>query len=72
MNDGGDGHFIFARSVINQLNFLQNPFTASELYTSIVQQVTKVSQYLGNEQKPMLSSIIRSSHDWPDFIFIPK
>jgi len=71
--DGGGGkHSVFASSILTELRRIDIPTTSSELYTSIVQKVTRLSQNLGLEQKPMLSSIVKSIHNGPDFVFIPK
>lgn len=71
--DSGGGEFsIFASSIINKIKNANNAFTSSELYTSIFKKVTKASQDYGLEQKPMLSSILRSEHIGPDFVFIPN
>ena len=72
LDNGGGGHSIFARFLINYLKTSRNSFTATDLYTAINKKITETSVQLGVRQVPMLASMPRSGHVGPDFVFLKK
>lgn len=71
LDGGGNGHSVFARSLITELENRSDIFTATNLFTGFNERVTKNSSALGLPQIPRFADIPNSGHEDMDFIFSP-
>ena len=71
MDGGGGRNSIFASALIDRMESFERPFTASDLYLALRDQVTENALALKYDQTPMKGTLPRSGHEGPDFVLIP-
>ena len=71
LDSNGGRNSIFASALIEQIVSFDRPFTASDLYLALRDQVTENAQALDYDQTPMKGALPRSGHEGPDFVLIP-
>jgi hypothetical protein len=71
LDDGGDGHSIFARAFIDVLKRNHDVLEGRRLYQEIAAQVTFRARTRGFRQEPRYAPIRFSRHEAGDFFFVP-
>ncbi len=69
LDGGGNGHSVFARALLTELKSLEGTFTATTLFSSFNERVSKNSTALGLTQIPRFADIPNSGHENMDFVF---
>jgi hypothetical protein len=71
LDDGGDGHSIFARAFIDALKRNHDVLEGRRLYQEVAAQVTFRARTRGFQQEPRYAPIRFSRHEAGDFFFVP-
>jgi len=71
LDNGGNGHSVFASAFIRQLENNQQIMAAPDLYLKISEVVSNSATEMGVTQEPQLSAIKGANHEAGDFFFIP-
>ncbi len=71
LDNGSNGHSIFAAAFLEQLKNNQRIMAGPDLYLKISEQVSKKATAMGVIQVPQLSAIKGANHEAGDFFFIP-
>jgi uncharacterized caspase-like protein len=72
IDEGGDGHSVFARELINVLRANKGLLSAPDLYAQIREPVTQQAALNNFIQEPVYKIIKGAGHEVGDFFFIPK
>jgi hypothetical protein len=72
MDDGGGGHSVFARVLLDTLESNDDVIEGNLLHQQINARVLYESKRRGLPQTPLYASIINAGEDPGDFIFVPK
>lgn len=71
--DGGGGqNSIFAKSFIDAIRNNKKPFTSTDLYLNVRDNVTSTSLIMGIDQTPQIGELIADGHEGPDFVLLPN
>ena len=68
----GQGHSVFARSLLDQLENNDKIISGSELFLNIRDNVTQMAGALGVDQTPEFKAIKGAGHEAGSFFFVPK
>jgi uncharacterized protein len=71
IDNGGDGHSVFARVLLETLQNNTDILTAPELFLAVRDQVTRRAAASQFEQKPVYKIIEGAGHETGDFFFVP-
>lgn len=71
LDNGSNGHSVFASAFLEQLKNNQKIMAGPDLYLKISEQVSKKANAMGVIQVPQLSAIKGANHEAGDFFFIP-
>jgi len=72
IDEGGDGHSVFARELINTLRSNTGVLTAPDLYAQIREPVKRQAGLNNFVQEPVYKIIKGAGHEVGDFFFVPK
>ncbi len=72
IDNGGEGHSVFARELIEALKSNTSVLSAPKLFTSIKEPVTKRALANNFNQEPIYKSIKGAGHEVGDFFFVPR
>lgn len=72
IDNGGDGHSVFARELIETLRNNSAIMTAPELFAAIKEPVQKRAVANNFTQEPIYKSIKGAGHEIGDFFFVPR
>ena len=70
LDEGGDGHSVFAREFLNVLLENEGLLAAPELLGRIAPRVERISATLGKEQTPYFGYLASAGHNFGEF-FLP-
>ncbi len=71
LDDGGDGHSVFAREFLNVLEQNTGLLRAYELQGQVTPRVERASAVVGKEQTPFFGYLGAAGHEFGEF-FLPK
>lgn len=71
LDGGGDGHSVFARAFIEELERNESVITAPELFLRIRERVEASAEAAQIGQEPQLKVIKDAGHEVGDFFFVP-
>lgn len=71
LDNKGNGHSVFARALLDELENNEGIISGSELFLTIRDKVTKTASVLGVEQTPEFKAIKGSGHEAGSFFFVP-
>jgi TPR repeat protein len=72
LDSGGEGHSVFARAFLDELDSNDRLLASPELFLKIRDRVTRGAEAAGFSQRPELKSIKAAGHEVGDFFFVPK
>ena len=72
LDQGGDGHSVFARAFIDVLQSNQGVLSSVSLYRDVFEKVAVSARRQGIEQLPQLRPIRPAGHEWGEFFFVPR
>ena len=72
LDEGGDGHSVFAQAFLTALNQNDSLTEGYRLYQDVAQLVTQRSMVLGLPQTPQYTALKHVGHEGSEFFFIPK
>lgn len=72
LDSGGNGHSVFARAFLDELEANTTLIGAPELYTRIRNRVEQAAARQSFNQKPDFKTIKAAGHEIGDFFFVPK
>jgi hypothetical protein len=70
LDNGGDGHSVFARAFLDVLDSAQGVMSSPELYLKIKDQVTSKAKVVNFVQVPEFKAIKGTGHEVGDFFFV--
>jgi uncharacterized protein len=71
LDEGGDGHSVFARAFLDELERNDKLLPSPELFLRVREQVTRSAADLAFEQAPEFKTIKSAGHEVGDFFFVP-
>jgi hypothetical protein len=71
LDDGGDGHSVFARAFLDVLKRNDDVLEGSRLYQEVAAQVRSQARTRGFRQEPSYAPIRFGRHEAGDFFFVP-
>jgi hypothetical protein len=71
LSEGGGGHSIFARAVLDELNENSGVLETLELWSAVRARVEYVTKRIGRKQLPEYAPIRHAGHESGDFLFVP-
>ena len=72
LDEGGNGHSVFAQAFLTALNQNDTLVEGYRLYQDVAQLVTQRSMVLGLPQTPQYTALKHVGHEGSEFFFIPK
>ncbi|MEM1230758.1 MAG: caspase family protein [Pseudomonadota bacterium] len=72
LDTGGDGHSVFARAFLDELERNDRLLASPELFLNIRERVAAGARAAGFDQRPELKSIKAAGHEVGDFFFVPR
>jgi hypothetical protein len=72
LDDGGDGHSVFARAFIDVLKRNEDVLEGRRLYQEVAAQVSYSARTRGFKQEPRYAPIRFGRHEAGDFFFVPS
>lgn len=72
LDDGGDGHSVFASAFLDELENNSRLLASPELFLRIRDRVALAAKKSGFEQLPELKTIKAAGHEVGDFFFVPS
>ena len=72
LDEGGDGHSVFASAFLDELENNGSLLASPELFLRIRDRVASGAQQSGFEQRPELKTIKAAGHEVGDFFFVPS
>jgi len=72
LDDGGDGHSVFAGAFLDELENNTGLMASPELFLKIRDRVKQSAQTMGFTQQPELKTIKAAGHEIGDFFFLPR
>lgn len=72
LDEGGDGHSVFAQAFLTALNQNDSLVEGYRLYQDVAQLVTQRSMVLGLPQTPQYTALKHVGHEGSEFFFLPK
>lgn len=72
LDDGGNGHSIFANALIKALRENQGVLEGSKLYRQIKSQIMARAEELNVEQVPRYAKLKRTGHEYGEFLLVGK
>lgn len=72
LDAGGDGHSVFARAFLDELESNAGLLASPELFLRIRDRVEQSALRSGFEQRPALKTIKAAGHEVGDFFFVPN
>jgi len=70
LDDGGDGHSIFANALLSTLNKSQGVLEGSKLYRQIKSLISARTEELNVEQVPQYAKLKRTGHEYGEFLLV--
>lgn len=72
LDEGGDGHSVFARAFLDELETNDGLLASPDLFLRIRDRVELAAQRSGFDQRPELKTIKAAGHEVGDFFFVPR
>lgn len=72
LDEGGDGHSVFASAFLDELESNASLLASPELFLRIRDRVEKNAERMGFSQRPELKTIKAAGHEVGDFFFVPR
>lgn len=72
LDEGGDGHSVFASAFLDELENNSNLLASPELFLRIRDRVERGAGLSGFDQSPELKTIKAAGHEVGDFFFVPN
>ncbi|MEM1433627.1 MAG: caspase family protein [Pseudomonadota bacterium] len=72
LDEGGDGHSVFASAFLDELESNSSLLASPELFLRIRDRVEASAQRVGFDQRPELKTIKAAGHEVGDFFFVPR
>lgn len=70
LDNGGDGHSVFARALIDALERNQGAITGAELFDQLAPAVEQAAAAIGFDQVPEYAPLRYAGHEAGDFLFV--
>ncbi|MEM6709215.1 MAG: caspase family protein [Pseudomonadota bacterium] len=71
LDEGGDGHSVFARAFLDELERNSGLLASPDLFLNIRDRVARSAMASGFQQQPELKTIKAAGHEVGDFFFLP-
>lgn len=72
LDDGGNGHSVFASALIDVLKANTDVIESSSVFTRVKQKVETRAKELQVEQTPMYAKLQESEHEFGEFLLVPN
>lgn len=72
LDGGGGNHSLFARNLIQTLNYNSGFITSSRLFSDLSASVLEDALQMGVQQTPIIAGLSEAGHLGPDFVFFQK